>query len=70
MYWKLAGKALKFWPVHLDTRHHVFRVAAPVAFDPDQTLEQQLSAMEAQLAAGLRGETAEAVPDASTERKN
>lgn len=59
MYYKATGKALKFYPVHIDYDKHVFRVAAPIAFDPEQTLEDQTPELVRVLAAGLRGEKIE-----------
>ena len=59
MYYKATGKALKFYPVHIDYDKHVFRVAAPIAFDPEQTLEEQTPELVRVLAAGLRGEKIE-----------
>lgn len=56
MYHKATGKALKFWPVHIDYKKHEFRVAAPIAFDPERTLADQAAEIEKVLAYGLRGE--------------
>ena len=56
MYYKATGKALKFYPVHLDYRKHVFKVAKPIAFDPEKTLEEQMPALVEVLAKGLRGQ--------------
>ena len=56
MFYKASGKALRFYPVHLDYRRHVFRVAKPVAFDPERTLEEQTPEMVELLAKGLRGQ--------------
>lgn len=56
MYYKATGKALKFYPVHLDYYKHVFKVAKPIAFDPERTLEEQMPALVEVLAKGLRGQ--------------
>ncbi len=56
MYYKATGKVLKFYPVHLDYRKHVFKVAKPIAFDPERTLEEQTPALVEVLAKGLRGQ--------------
>ena len=59
MYFKATGKPLKFYPVHIDYDAHVFRVSKPIAFDPEQTLEEQTPELVRVLAAGLRGEKIE-----------
>ena len=58
MYYKATGKALKFWPVHIDYKKHTFQVAAPIAFDPERSLAEQTPEIEKVLAHGLRGEKA------------
>lgn len=55
MYYKMSGKKLSFYPVHLDYHKHTFHVAKPVIFDPEHTLEEQTPDMVAALAKGLRG---------------
>lgn len=55
MYYKMSGKKLSFYPVHLDYHKHTFHVAKPVIFDPERTLEEQTPDMVAALAKGLRG---------------
>lgn len=59
MYFKATGKPLKFYPVHIDYDAHVFRVSKAIAFDPEQTLEEQTPELVRVLAAGLRGEKIE-----------
>ena len=56
MYYRATGKALTFYPVHVDYHRHVFEVAPPILFDTTQTLEAQQPALVAALAKGLRGE--------------
>ena len=56
MYYRATGKALRFYPVHIDYHHHVFQVARPIAFDTARTLEEQQEEIVHVLAAGLRGE--------------
>jgi len=56
LYYRATGKALRFYPVHIDYKKHVFYVSKPILFDPDRTLEDQLPEIEAALAKGLRGE--------------
>ncbi len=55
MYYKATGKILKFYPVHLDYHKHTFKVAKPIAFDPERTLEEQTPELVEVLAKGLRG---------------
>lgn len=59
MYYKATGKALKFYPVHIDYNDHVFRVSKPIAYDPEKTLDEQTPELVRVLAAGLRGEKLE-----------
>lgn len=58
LYHKATGKALRFYPVHIDHRKHSFTVAKPVQYDPNRTLEEQTDELLAQLAIGLRGDAA------------
>lgn len=59
MYYRSTGKALKLWPVHIDTKGKAFHVAKPVVFDTARTVEEQQDEMVWLLAAGLRGEKVE-----------
>jgi len=59
MYHRTTGKALKLWPVHIDTKGKAFHVAKPVVFDTARTVEEQQDEMVRLLAAGLRGEKVE-----------
>lgn len=61
-YARTTGKALAFWPVHIDYKHRVFRVSAPLYFDPARKLEEQIDAMIEGLKAGIRSESASANP--------
>lgn len=56
VYHRRTGKALRLYPVHIDTKNHVFHVAKPVMYDPERPLEEQKPEIEKLLAAGLRGE--------------
>lgn len=58
MYYKASGKTLNFYPVHIDYHQHEFRVAKPIAFDPERTLQEQTEDFVSVLARGLRGESA------------
>lgn len=55
MYYRATGKALRFWPVHLDHRRHEFRIAPSILFDTERSLEEQQDELVQALAAGLRG---------------
>jgi len=59
LFYKATGKALRFYPVHIDHRKHTFTIAKPIQYDPDRTLEEQTEDIVAVLAPGLRGETIE-----------
>lgn len=56
VYYRRTGKALRLYPVHIDTKKHAFRVAKPILYDPARTREEQQDEIEKALAAGLRGE--------------
>ena len=56
MYFRATGKALTFYPVHVDYRKHEFLVAKPIRFDTTRTLAEQQDELVAMLAKGLRGE--------------
>lgn len=55
VYHRRTGKALRLYPVHIDTAAHTFHVAKPIMYDPERTLEEQKAEIEQVLAAGLRG---------------
>lgn len=59
VYHRRTGKALRMYPVHIDTAAHEFRVAKPIMYDPERTQEEQKDEIERVLAAGLRGEKGE-----------
>ena len=56
MYFRATGKALRFYPVHVDYHNHVFKVARPILFDTARTLAEQQDELVAVLARGLRGQ--------------
>ena len=56
MWYKASGRALKLYPVHIDTKEHVFRVAAPIWYDPARRFAEQKDELAEKLAKGLRGE--------------
>ncbi len=56
MFHRATGKALRLYPVHIDTEKHEFRIAAPIQYDPARSIEDQQDEMVRVLAAGLRGE--------------
>lgn len=56
MYHRMTGKALRMWPVYIDQKAHVFRIAKSVQYDPARPLQEQEAALAEVLGAGLRGE--------------
>jgi len=56
LWYRTSGRALKLYPVHVDYKQHVFRVAAPVWYDPSRTFASQEQELAEKLARGLRGE--------------
>lgn len=56
MYYRMTGRNLRLWPVYIDLKEHVFRVAAPVMYDGEKPLAEQEDALAEVLGAGLRGE--------------
>ncbi len=57
MWYARSGKAVRMYPVHVDHHRHLFRVAAPVVYDPKRSPEAQLDEAARLLTAGLRGQT-------------
>jgi hypothetical protein len=52
-YARVTGKALMFWPVHIDTAAHMFYVGAPLRYDMGRSLEMQADEMLAGLSRGI-----------------
>ena len=44
-YARATGKALAFWPVHIDTQRRMFSVGAPLYFDVTRKLEEQIDTL-------------------------
>jgi hypothetical protein len=55
MWYRSCGRALKMYPVHIDREKHIFRVAAPVWYDPARTFAEQEKELSRALAKGIRG---------------
>ena len=55
LWYRASGRALKIYPVHIDTEKHVFRVSAPVWYDPARRFEEQEKELEDKLTRGIRG---------------
>lgn len=55
LYHRATGKALRMYPVYIDTKGHHFKVAKPVMYDPDRSLEEQEQPLCRILEAGIRG---------------
>ena len=56
LWYKANGRALKMYPVHIDRKKHVFKVAAPVWYDPARRFRDQERELAEALSKGLRGE--------------
>ncbi len=55
MWYKTCGRALKMYPVHIDREKHVFKVAAPVWYDPGRRFTDQEKELRSALTKGIRG---------------
>ncbi len=55
MFHRATGKALRLYPVFIDTENHAFHIAAPIQYDPERSIPDQQDEMVKVLAAGLRG---------------
>lgn len=55
MWYRNCGRALKMYPVHIDRKKHVFRVAAPVWYDPGKLFREQEKDLVTALTNGIRG---------------
>jgi len=53
-YARVAGKALAFWPVRIDSDARAFYVGAPLRYDMGRTLEAQADELLAGLSRGIR----------------
>ena len=56
LWYRNSGRSLKMYPVHIDRERHVFKVAAPVYYDPAKRFSDQEKDIAAKLEKGLRGE--------------
>ena len=57
MWYRSSGRALKMYPVHIDREQRLFRVAAPVRYDPARRFREQEKELAEKLARGLAGKT-------------
>ena len=55
MWYRNCGRALKMYPVHIDLKKHVFRVSAPVWYDPAKRFREQEKELTGALTRGMRG---------------
>jgi len=53
-YARATGKALPFWPVCIDYKQRVFRVAAPIYYDTARKLDEQIDELVAGLKRGIQ----------------
>ena len=56
LWYRAGGRALKMYPVHVDCKRHVFKVAAPIRYDPSKRFGDQEQELAEKLSKGLRGE--------------
>ena len=56
LWYKASGRALKMYPVYLDQKEHVFRVASPVWYDPARRFSEQEQELAEKLTNGMKGE--------------
>ncbi len=55
MWYRSCGRALKMYPVHIDREKHIFKVAAPVYYDPARRFAEQEKDLTEALTKGIRG---------------
>ena len=55
--------------MHVDYHRHVFRVAAPVTYDPDRSVDEQKDELAEALTRGLRGLTEKSEAKAQTKNR-
>ncbi len=58
LWYRSSGRALKMYPVHIDRKKHVFKVAAPVWYDPARRFLEQEKELAEVLTKGLKGQAA------------
>ena len=54
LWYKNSGRSLKMYPVHVDYKNHVFKVAAPVWYDPARRFTEQEKELAEKLRAGMQ----------------
>ena len=55
LWYRASGRALKIYPVHVDTKKHEFNVAAPVWYEPDKRFQEQENTLAEKLVKGIQG---------------
>lgn len=55
LWYRSSGRALKMYPVHIDRKQRLIRVAAPVRYDPARSYREQEKELAAALSRGMRG---------------
>ena len=53
LWYKSSGRSLKMYPVHVDYKNHVFKVAAPVIYDPARRFTEQEKELSEKLINGM-----------------
>ena len=56
LWYRNSGRSLRIYPVHVDYKQHVFKVAAPVYYDPARRFSEQEKTLAEKLTSGIRGE--------------
>lgn len=55
LWYRSSGRALRIYPIHVDTKRHEFRVSAPVMYEPSKTFLEQEKNLADRLARGIAG---------------
>ena len=69
-YSRATGKPLAFWPVCIDYKQRLFRVAAPVYYDVARKLDDQADALLAALKRGIQLQPPVAATSRKAEQRN
>ena len=56
LWYRNNGRTLRIYPVHVDNKKHLIRVAAPVYYDPARRFSEQEKELAEKLTKGIRGE--------------
>ena len=56
LWYRNNGRTLRIYPVHVDNKKHLIKVAAPVYYDPARRFSEQERELAEKLTKGIRGE--------------